>query len=217
MAASRAAIAVQVICLCVFIVQQLCNFGSHFIRSAKYFHLTRENLRQELLSYNSINNIIRIVCSIFFLVFPASMLVAALFFIVLVSSLFIGITELSHLEAAYIHTERRSILWKMFKILGLNILIIHVMATILVGMTHLSETNNWFIKFELVDETWFNQYITSFYWSTIIVTTIGFGDISASTPNEKLIVSFLSLIACILLAFNITSFSKFFSSLTENY
>lgn len=108
-------------------------------------------------------------------------------------------------------------MWKISKILGRNVLLIHVMATIVIAMTFLNDTMNWFIRYEIIDETWINQYISAFYWCTVIVTTIGFGDISAANPSERLIVALLALVACIMLAYNISAFSKEFGSLSENY
>lgn len=57
------------------------------------------------------------------------------------------------------------------------------MATIVNSMAFLNETMNWLIKFDMLEESWIDQYITAYYWSTIIVTTIGFGDFSASNSN----------------------------------
>ena len=91
------------------------------------------------------------------------------------------------------------------------------MSTIVMAMTKLNDQYNWFYKFNLIDSPWQEQYIASFYWSTIIVTTIGFGDISASNSSEQLIIAFLALIACILLTFNITMFSQAFAILKNNY
>jgi hypothetical protein len=37
-------------------------------------------------------------------------------------------------------------------------------------------------KYQIQHESWWNQYFYSYYWSIIIIVTIGFGDITAANP-----------------------------------
>ncbi|CAD8047017.1 unnamed protein product [Paramecium sonneborni] len=55
----------------------------------------------------------------------------------------------------------------------------------LVGTTG-DDTNTWVIKNDLQDQPWLNQYLTSFYFSIVTMTTIGYGDITPQNLRERI-------------------------------
>jgi potassium voltage-gated channel Eag-related subfamily H protein 5 len=56
-------------------------------------------------------------------------------------------------------------------------------------------------------------YVTAYYWGTIIVTTIGFGDISCGNWKEAVVVSIIVMFTSIILGFNLSEFNAIFSNL----
>lgn len=63
-----------------------------------------------------------------------------------------------------------------------NLIIIHITSTILLGMAHLDPDNSWLaVRGITLDDDWQYFYYAAFYWGTIIVTTIGFGDYTPQT------------------------------------
>ncbi|CAD8197192.1 unnamed protein product [Paramecium octaurelia] len=55
----------------------------------------------------------------------------------------------------------------------------------LVGSTGDPSGNSWIKVQNIEDEYWFNQYLHSFYWSIITMTTIGYGDITPQNLRER--------------------------------
>ena len=67
----------------------------------------------------------------------------------------------------------------------------------------------------LCPSDWFVKYIWGYYWGTTIMLTVGFGDISAQTHIEALILVFIETFACMIMAYNISEVSKILQHITE--
>lgn len=94
-----------------------------------------------------------------------------------------------------------------------NIIFAHFLATILFAMSEIDKTNNWMTSKEIENEIWYVKYIWGFYWATTIMMTVGFGDYLPVTYKEAIIVSFLELFSCIILAYNISEIGNIISAL----
>jgi hypothetical protein len=53
----------------------------------------------------------------------------------------------------------------------------------------------------------------AYYWATTIMMTIGFGDITATNHGEAIVLAFLELFSCIVLAYNISEIGSVISAL----
>jgi hypothetical protein len=56
--------------------------------------------------------------------------------------------------------------------------------------------DTWVHSKDLFYSTKLDKYVNSFYYSFITMLTIGYGDITPTTMNEKIFAIFIALIAC---------------------
>lgn len=68
-----------------------------------------------------------------------------------------------------------------------------------------SNSNTWLKVKLLEDEPLINKYIYSFYWSTVTIMTVGYGDISATNITETIYSTFTVFFGCGLFAYFINS------------
>lgn len=151
-----------------------------------------------------------IIMLIFFMIFPDEMTMAAVFFALLIPFYLKTVSELFSLEAAYLYTRKISMFWRMAKIACFNLITAHIVAVIFLAISHLEPSNNWLIKAGIERTDWYIQYVAAYYWAMIMITSIGFGDVSASNYREQIIVSFLALMGYLILGFNLSEFNSIF-------
>ena len=68
-----------------------------------------------------------------------------------------------------------------------------------------SEPIWWITKNNIIDEDLWTQYSTSFYWAITTMATVGYGDITPSTNNEKLFVMLAMTISWGVFAYSVGS------------
>ena len=69
---------------------------------------------------------------------PDSQQISGFFFFILVDAFFITASDLIHVEAAYIRSEKAFLIWGLIKVCISNIIIAHIVAAIILGMTYLN-------------------------------------------------------------------------------
>jgi hypothetical protein len=99
--------------------------------------------------------------------------------------------KIEKLEIALINNFYNEQYWSLIKVLLFNFCFAHIMAIFLTAMTGLNNQNNWMIKKNIDDTIWYERYVWSYYWSTTIMLTVGFGDLAATTYQEALCLVFI--------------------------
>ena len=69
--------------------------------------------------------------------------------------------------------------------------------------------SNWLLLTKIEDKSFFNIYICSLYFSTTTITTVGYGDITCSSFEERIFHIILLAIGCIFYSYIISSISNF--------
>jgi len=60
-------------------------------------------------------------------------------------------------------------------------------------------------KYELSDKGWYDIYISSYYFSTVTMITVGYGDLVPSNNDEKIICILIMLIACVVFGYSLNT------------
>ncbi|KAL4489963.1 hypothetical protein ABPG72_010862 [Tetrahymena utriculariae] len=75
-----------------------------------------------------------------------------------------------------------------------------------------STYSTWINLMNIQDETWDIQYIYSYYFITVTMTTVGYGDVRPTNPLEVGVCSFLMMICCFMFGFTINSIGEIFQN-----
>ncbi|CAK70677.1 unnamed protein product (macronuclear) [Paramecium tetraurelia] len=65
--------------------------------------------------------------------------------------------------------------------------------------------NSWILENQLNEETVWNRYNSAFYWATMTMTTVGYGDFSARNQIEMLVSSFIMFFSSYAFAYTMSS------------
>lgn len=101
------------------------------------------------------------------------------------------------------------------RVLFFNCLVAHFVAIITLLMTQMDSDENWMTKKNINDASWMEQYIWAYYWAVNIMFTVGFGDVVPATKLEALVIIFVEMISCIILAYNINVVGSVLSDIKE--
>ncbi|EAS03486.2 cation channel family protein (macronuclear) [Tetrahymena thermophila SB210] len=106
----------------------------------------------------------------------------------------------------------------LIKLLFSIILNLHIsaLAWLIMGFIQIKQgcQNTWMDGASITNSGWYVQYIYSYYFSTVTMITVGYGDISPRTVAEKVLCIVNMMIACGQFAYSVNSigniFEKFF-------
>ena len=67
------------------------------------------------------------------------------------------------------------------------------------------DEKNWIKAQSLIDQSWYIKYMSSFYWSSVTVMTVGYGDITPQNYIERFYCLCVILLGCMILPYSINS------------
>ncbi|KAL4455201.1 hypothetical protein ABPG73_015478 [Tetrahymena malaccensis] len=120
-------------------------------------------------------------------------------------------------EEKVIFQKHEQNLIELFKLFSSIILIDHFMACIWTCVAKLSYNidGSWQTKKGCQDDTWFRQYTLAFYYSTVTMTTVGYGDIVPTNETETLVAIFMMLFSSGVFAFTLNQIGMILTELTS--
>ena len=98
------------------------------------------------------------------------------------------------------------------------LLLAHVLACIwhYIGDYYLRQgEKNWISYFDLENAGTLDRYVESIYYIFITMSTIGYGDSFPVSTNEKIFVIFMSLVACGVFGYVITTISSILAEVSK--
>ncbi|EAS00821.2 cyclic nucleotide-binding domain protein (macronuclear) [Tetrahymena thermophila SB210] len=78
-----------------------------------------------------------------------------------------------------------------------------------------SGMNSWMIKQQLIDDYWWIKYINSFYFTTISIVTIGYGDIAPVTTIEKLYCTSVAVLGSCFFSYIVNTIGSIFQEISN--
>ena len=100
-----------------------------------------------------------------------------MFFFILIVALYLTVSDFVQIEAAYFRNEKTLLIWGLMKVCISNLIIAHIIATIILAMSYINLEQNWMTRASIDDQVWWVKYFYAYYWGTTIMMTVGFGDI----------------------------------------
>ncbi|EAR91733.2 cation channel family protein (macronuclear) [Tetrahymena thermophila SB210] len=74
-----------------------------------------------------------------------------------------------------------------------------------VGLLQLEQNTGWIVTYNYQTESVSSRYIQTFYYAVVTMTTIGYGDFTAQTKLEKLLMIFIAFFSCGIFGYTINS------------
>ncbi|KAL4434930.1 hypothetical protein ABPG74_021269 [Tetrahymena malaccensis] len=106
----------------------------------------------------------------------------------------------------------------LFQLLFLILTVSHIFACMWVLVAHYEiniQVKSW-IQIDMFYPTdWFGQYVTAYYFATVTMITVGFGDFSPVNNGERLICIASMLISCGVFAYSINAIGEIFSAINK--
>ncbi|KDO21161.1 hypothetical protein SPRG_21220 [Saprolegnia parasitica CBS 223.65] len=84
------------------------------------------------------------------------------------------------------------------------------------SMFEMPPINTWLKEKNLLHETMWDQYVAALYWAVMTLATVGYGDVSGISPNERCFTIFAMFAGAGIFAYGITNIVSLVSSLTAH-
>ncbi|KAL4435956.1 hypothetical protein ABPG74_022191 [Tetrahymena malaccensis] len=123
---------------------------------------------------------------------------------------------ISNLEQNYKMKDKTQAFTDIFKLIFNILFIAHIVACIALLSVYLelqysSSQKIWMIQY--INEEWYIRYFNSLYWSVVTMITLGYGDIVPITMVEKILVTFIGLVGCLVLSYSMNQFGLILNDL----
>ncbi|CAK61027.1 unnamed protein product (macronuclear) [Paramecium tetraurelia] len=166
---------------------------------AGYLVRDRNKIWYNFYKNNFINNLFILVpTAIYFLAFQNS----ALYLFMLLKALQIPTITESIIDRVELKTNY----WIIYDLIRLIYVILYESHICCCGLFYVGLLNkeaSWLLSNGLVNETWIIKYLSTFYWSIITMTTIGYGDIAPQNILEKTFLIFVAIFSCCTFGYSI--------------
>jgi len=105
---------------------------------------------------------------------------------------------------------------RLIKLWSLLIIFSHAVACIMHLIGRMTSPNSWLNIFGFADQTMFQRYIASTYWSVATIVTVGYGDITPQNEYERLFTIVFMLIATAVFGYTMNTVSTIIGELNED-
>ncbi|KRX08373.1 Cyclic nucleotide-binding protein [Pseudocohnilembus persalinus] len=104
--------------------------------------------------------------------------------------------------------------YELVRLIFIIFIVAHYTALAFYYVAHIeiqyNQNDTWIQQKQMEASQWYIKYIEALYFSFITMSTVGYGDISPSTQQEKILVIILTLISCGIFAYAINTIGSIF-------
>ena len=107
---------------------------------------------------------------------------------------------------------------RIIKLCTALIILIHIMGcmNIFISDFHISDSQGWLLLNDRTrDESRHKIYVTSWYWASVTITTVGYGDIIPTNNDEVLFTVIIIVLGSIFYSIFISVVANFFKTIDE--
>ena len=100
-----------------------------------------------------------------------------------------------------------------------SVFIIHLFACGFYWVSSLRknfEDDSWISEMGLTKESWLKNYLFAFYWSTITIMTVGYGDVTPKNDWERVFTILTAIGGCGFFAFNVSTIGRIFEKMNRD-
>ncbi|CAK59344.1 unnamed protein product (macronuclear) [Paramecium tetraurelia] len=119
-------------------------------------------------------------------------------------------------EAIIDRVELTTNYWIIYDLIRLIYVILYESHICCCGLFYVGLLNkeaSWLLQNDLINETWIIKYLSTFYWSIITMTTIGYGDITPQNLFEKSFLIFVAIFSCCTFGYSINCIGQIIGQL----
>ncbi|CAD8054681.1 unnamed protein product [Paramecium primaurelia] len=121
-------------------------------------------------------------------------------------------------EMALNFTRQASSILQLFKFTLLIFYVIHIFGCLWFWGGQFSELyreSSWIDDRNLLDKSWNIQYLSSFYYACVTMFTVGYGDITPKSDEERIIAILLIMVSSVQLPYSINTVGNVISEITS--
>ncbi|KAL4488797.1 hypothetical protein ABPG72_016450 [Tetrahymena utriculariae] len=93
----------------------------------------------------------------------------------------------------------------LLKLLLTVLFIAHIFANFWLFLARINPNQNWLTSTKLKTETWSEQYVVAYYYITVTMVTVGYGDITPANLTEVFFAVVTILLACGVFAYSVNA------------
>ncbi|KAL4510498.1 hypothetical protein ABPG72_004652 [Tetrahymena utriculariae] len=125
---------------------------------------------------------------------------------------------LKKIEMIYHFSPRISQILRLINLFLTNIYIIHVLACvwIIIANVQYDKSQTWLHINDILNENWYIQYLNAFYFNTVTMVTVGYGDVSPQTNFERIFSIITVFSACGVFAYSISEVGSIFQEMNKS-
>jgi len=118
-------------------------------------------------------------------------------------------------ESTFIARKKKNMI-TLVNLIFTIVIIAHLLSCLRIKIAKIEDDlggYSWLLKRNIDKEEWYIQYIESYYFNTVTMVTVGYGDIYPVTPAEQVVSIVIMIVSCGVFAYSVNTIGVVFTNL----